>query len=326
MKLSTTVLAHLLHKKWIVIVIVFLGILTCGLRSQTQKAQSLSSTTSSAAGSRIQPPPEESRGQRIEALIRRFKAEKNKEKRMDYIRQLHALAAEQEAGSMLHEQMNPKGTTLIDGAPSSSHGGSLPGTAEVVPVYHLPFGSNNSRLELTVSNSSSAPRGRLTISASNTPPWMNLSPTEQALEVVNPPDVAVARFTLEIHNSAPVRKAQLVTLSVMAADGHRWKREFTIIVDPPKSFEVFQNYPNPFNPSTTISYLVPQEARISVAVYSLLGQKVANLIQEIQSPGYHSVQWNADYQGSGIYIVRLLAEDLQGKAVYWETKKILLMR
>lgn len=61
----------------------------------------------------------------------------------------------------------------------------------------------------------------------------------------------------------------------------------------PSDFALKQNYPNPFNPSTTIEYVLPASATVSVRVYNLMGQVVRTLVQEeAQTLGRHSVTWD----------------------------------
>jgi len=58
-------------------------------------------------------------------------------------------------------------------------------------------------------------------------------------------------------------------------------------------FQLFQNYPNPFNPRTMINYQLPKINRVVLNVYDITGQLVVTLIDEIQSPGYHEIQFDA---------------------------------
>jgi hypothetical protein len=83
--------------------------------------------------------------------------------------------------------------------------------------------------------------------------------------------------------------------------------------DIPRWFGANQNYPNPFNPSTTIEYDLPKTngsrpSQISLKIYNLLGQPVATLVDELQAPGYHHAQWNANAP-SGVYFYRLQVDD-----------------
>ncbi|MGD8779922.1 MAG: T9SS type A sorting domain-containing protein [Ignavibacteria bacterium] len=60
-------------------------------------------------------------------------------------------------------------------------------------------------------------------------------------------------------------------------------------------------YPNPFNPATTISYTLPEEGRVSIKIYDVLGREVETLVNEIRTAGTHSVEWNGSRYSSGIY-------------------------
>lgn len=71
------------------------------------------------------------------------------------------------------------------------------------------------------------------------------------------------------------------------------------------------NYPNPFNPSTTISFNLPGNEQVEVAVYALDGSRVATLVSEVMAAGDHQVVWNGkDNSGfgvaSGAYFYRLM--------------------
>ena len=58
---------------------------------------------------------------------------------------------------------------------------------------------------------------------------------------------------------------------------------------------------------TTIKYGLPEDAKVKLTIYNLLGQKVSNLININQKAGYHQVVWNASKYASGVYIYRLEA-------------------
>ena len=68
--------------------------------------------------------------------------------------------------------------------------------------------------------------------------------------------------------------------------------------------------PNPFNPQTNITYTLSQDGLVRLAVYDLLGRKVAVLIDDYRPAGPGSVIWDGrDASGSavasGVYIARL---------------------
>jgi hypothetical protein len=60
----------------------------------------------------------------------------------------------------------------------------------------------------------------------------------------------------------------------------------------PIEFSLSQNYPNPFNPVTTIKFGVPEESKVSLLIFDLLGREVKTLINGNLKPGFHKVIWN----------------------------------
>jgi hypothetical protein len=68
-----------------------------------------------------------------------------------------------------------------------------------------------------------------------------------------------------------------------------------------------QNYPNPFNPATSISFDLLESGNVSLKVYNLMGQQVAELINSNLGAGHHVVQFNAENLPSGVYLYRLRA-------------------
>ncbi len=81
----------------------------------------------------------------------------------------------------------------------------------------------------------------------------------------------------------------------------------TAVVDEelPISFSLNQNYPNPFNPSTKISFFIPEPGMVTLKVYSILGEAVAELLDEFKEAGNYEINFVADNLTSGIYIAKL---------------------
>ncbi|RJP57433.1 MAG: T9SS C-terminal target domain-containing protein [Ignavibacteriales bacterium] len=75
----------------------------------------------------------------------------------------------------------------------------------------------------------------------------------------------------------------------------------------PNNFELSQNYPNPFNPTTKIQFSLPQADNVKLRVYNVLGQQVAELINDFKAAGTYTVDWIAQNLSSGMYIYRLEA-------------------
>ncbi|HQT90599.1 MAG TPA: T9SS type A sorting domain-containing protein [Candidatus Kryptobacter bacterium] len=86
------------------------------------------------------------------------------------------------------------------------------------------------------------------------------------------------------------------------------------------SFSLSQNYPNPFNPSTVISYQLSAVSNVSLKIYDVLGRELKTLINERQTAGNHSVNFNAGGLPSGVYFYRLQA------GTSTDVRKMLLMK
>ncbi|MDX9758091.1 MAG: T9SS type A sorting domain-containing protein [Bacteroidota bacterium] len=69
-----------------------------------------------------------------------------------------------------------------------------------------------------------------------------------------------------------------------------------------------QNYPNPFNPTTTIGYVLEREATVQLAVYNLLGDRIALIVNERQEPGEYHIDYDASPLPGGVYLYRLRTE------------------
>jgi hypothetical protein len=95
----------------------------------------------------------------------------------------------------------------------------------------------------------------------------------------------------------------------------------------PKDFIVYQNYPNPFNPSTTLRFGVPKESKVKIAIYNMLGQQVAQLVDGIFPAQYYTVVWNGARYSSGVYfaVVRMESTDPEHRSAY-SVKKLVMIK
>ncbi len=92
------------------------------------------------------------------------------------------------------------------------------------------------------------------------------------------------------------------------------------VISLPKEFALEQNYPNPFNPTTVIQYALPNEEKVTLKIFNLLGQEVSTLVDAVEDAGYKAVSFDATPFPSGVYFYRLQA----GK--FSNVKKMLLMK
>ncbi len=87
-----------------------------------------------------------------------------------------------------------------------------------------------------------------------------------------------------------------------------------------KEFQLFQNYPNPFNPSTNIRFELKEDSHVTLSVYNIIGQKIAELVNSQLSAGIHNIMFNANRLSSGIYFYEIKA------GVYSAVKKMELLK
>ena len=84
----------------------------------------------------------------------------------------------------------------------------------------------------------------------------------------------------------------------------------------PRSYALLPNYPNPFNPTTIIRFDVPAAATVELAIFDMLGRRVATLIHGSLAPGRHEAEWNGrvstgNEAPSGVYFYLLTAPDFR---------------
>ncbi len=94
----------------------------------------------------------------------------------------------------------------------------------------------------------------------------------------------------------------------------------------PNSYKLYQNYPNPFNPSTKISYYIPKDSKIKIQIYSLIGERVFEMNAEQQNEGIHEFVWDGKNLASGVYILAMNADPINGGEKYNSVKKMTLLK
>jgi len=94
-----------------------------------------------------------------------------------------------------------------------------------------------------------------------------------------------------------------------ASDNNKLEKDFSV-----------SSYPNPFNPTAIIEYQIPKDGLVNLVVYNILGQVVAELVNEHQTIGRYSVKFDASSLPSGVYIYKLQAGEFS------DVKKMLLTK
>jgi fibro-slime domain-containing protein len=125
------------------------------------------------------------------------------------------------------------------------------------------------------------------------------------------------------------KEDRMLTLTFQTFDGTQYEIQDCIrFVGGPSDPNPFKEgvsvlksaYPNPFNPVTRISYVLPEDAHVVLAVYDVQGRLVERLVSGVISAGEHIVEWDAKQSPSGIYFFRLEVGD------YAENRKVILLK
>ncbi|MBI89809.1 MAG: hypothetical protein CMG60_06965, partial [Candidatus Marinimicrobia bacterium] len=95
-----------------------------------------------------------------------------------------------------------------------------------------------------------------------------------------------------------------------------WSDMATYIIDSsndliPVEFSLSPTYPNPFNPITHIEYSVPYQTKVSITIYDLVGREITSLVNDIQDPGHYNLKWDASSISSGMYFIRMKADNFE---------------
>ena len=93
----------------------------------------------------------------------------------------------------------------------------------------------------------------------------------------------------------------------------------------PIQYALHPAYPNPFNPITSLRYDLPEQAKVTLTIYDLMGREITQLVNTTQEAGYRSVKWNAtDMHGkpvsAGIYLYQIRTAD------FVQTRKMVLLK
>ncbi len=92
-----------------------------------------------------------------------------------------------------------------------------------------------------------------------------------------------------------------------------------------REFALDQNYPNPFNPSTKIAFRLAVDSKVSLKVFDVLGQEVANLVNSNLAAGAHNLDFDASTLNSGVYLYRIEATGIDGTN-FVDVKKMILTK
>ena len=100
--------------------------------------------------------------------------------------------------------------------------------------------------------------------------------------------------------------------------------------DDGRGIQLGQHHPNPFRPGTGITFTLPRDVHVKLALYDLSGRQIAILEDGPRSAGAHAVAWGGlDDHGTpvpaGVYVVQLRATDRAGASLV-RTRRIVMLR
>jgi len=81
----------------------------------------------------------------------------------------------------------------------------------------------------------------------------------------------------------------------------------------PRKVALYPAVPNPFNPATTISFDLPRDQHVRLAIYGIDGRLIANLVNEMRGAGTNHCLWRGTNDAgqrvaSGTYVYRMETE------------------
>jgi len=88
----------------------------------------------------------------------------------------------------------------------------------------------------------------------------------------------------------------------------------------PSEFFLSQNYPNPFKDSTKIKYCLPEKTKVNLSVYNSDGEKVKQLVNQVQEAGTYETTLDGYEFKNGFYYYRFEAGS------FIENRKMVLLK
>jgi hypothetical protein len=113
-------------------------------------------------------------------------------------------------------------------------------------------------------------------------------------------DVSETRV-LQVHEKLVIENERVTALRIRNAGDPQG--------DLPERFSLRGNYPNPFNPQTTVVFNLPEDARVRVTLFDMLGRQVMTLPDaEFSSGAGRQISIDASSLASGMYLYQLKAD------------------
>ena len=79
--------------------------------------------------------------------------------------------------------------------------------------------------------------------------------------------------------------------------------------DQPFDFRLDQPYPNPFNDRVSISFSIPEKGKVELSLFDLNGRELDIIYSREAQAGRNYLSWSGKTASSGLYFLRLKAEE-----------------
>ena len=136
-------------------------------------------------------------------------------------------------------------------------------------------------------------------------------------------DVKPGTYTITAPTMGYTRYVTVYAGQVVNADPPTGITENEVEVN---DYSLSQNFPNPFNPSTSIRFEIAERSYVQLKIYDLLGSEIAILVDGERSEGIYNELFFADELPSGVYVYSLVVQSAEGKNIFRENKKMMLVR
>jgi hypothetical protein len=94
----------------------------------------------------------------------------------------------------------------------------------------------------------------------------------------------------------------------------------------PGEFVLNQNYPNPFNPTTNIQFSLAEHSITTLEIFNILGESITKVVDKSLDAGFYNFNVSMNGLASGMYFYRLTAINSDGRSLYNDMKKMVLVR
>ncbi|MBI9072469.1 MAG: T9SS type A sorting domain-containing protein [Melioribacteraceae bacterium] len=193
-------------------------------------------------------------------------------------------------------------------------------------IYDVEPGTSGNEIYLSLENISEGDlSSSLFVKEKSNSEFIEFTKNEVILENLKTSEIKDAYFKFDIKRDAPVNELDTLKFLISNKNGYSISKDIIVKYLPPSNFELEQNYPNPFNPSTKIRFQLPQNAKVTLKIYDILGSEVTTLINQNKTAGFHEVNWQAINYSSGTYIYQLIAE-METGVTKIDKKKMLLLK